>query len=279
MEEKKQVLLIFCGLKIVLPVLSLIWSIASPYQMQTSHIPLLKEVMIYLSYLVKTFLIGYILSLSLAITNIMRFFYLNTLVVLIINMFRQSSQGLDFKRFKVTGYFQFIIFATSAFLVGFATLVLRLELDQNIEHKSKKAFLFDVYAVASAHPGLRAQPAAALPAELLLLLHEEHQRHARRSHCRLQPRPLLRQRRQSPAQVLLRHVLHQRHRPHPRARREHAHRPEPQVQVQVHGDPLQRVRHAQNDLRTHVREQTQRAELLASLLEEVLHHLHAGSFL
>jgi hypothetical protein len=179
LDDRRRVLLFFCGMKILLPLCSLVWTVASPYQMQTSHIPLLKEVIFYLSYLIKTFLIGYILSLSLAITNIMRFFYLNTLVILIINMFRQSSQGMDFKRFKVTGYFQFIIMATSSFLVLVAALLLIMDLNKNNDLKSKKAFLFDVYAVGSANPGIRAQPAVALPAEQLLLLYEEHQSNAR----------------------------------------------------------------------------------------------------
>ena len=173
LDENRRTLQIFCGLKVLLPLFSLVWTIVSPYQMQTSHIPLLKEVIFYVSYFVKTFLIGYILSLSLAITNIMRFFYLNTLVILIINMFRQSSQGVHFKKFKVTGYFQFIIFATSAFLVLGGALVVYMDLNPNPDLKGKKAFLFDVYAVVSADPAIRAEPAAALPAELLVLLHEE----------------------------------------------------------------------------------------------------------
>ena len=141
-QEWPRYVIFVSSLKLILPTLSLVWSFASPYKIQASHLPLLRQASHVLSYITKICLICYVIFLSLKVGHVMSFFYLNTLVILIINMFRQSSKGTQFKNFRVTGYFQFILLATSTFLIVGSGLILVMDMDKYNQEIDKKAFLF-----------------------------------------------------------------------------------------------------------------------------------------
>ena len=76
---------------IIFPVVSLIVSLAKPYVFSLNHTYRLKRIMEVVSSIIKFIALIYIVALSLQFDDVMSFFYLNALIILIITIFRQSA--------------------------------------------------------------------------------------------------------------------------------------------------------------------------------------------
>jgi hypothetical protein len=142
-------LIIQASKKVAATILSIIFIIQSPYQLHQAHINMVKMIVDYLSTFVKGLAISYIFYLSIDFAEPSSFFYMNTFIVMVINVFAQTSSHRDLLKVKVTGYFYFIMISTSLSLVGCTFGVLWMlwiayHRDQTIGAE-KRAFIYYSY--------------------------------------------------------------------------------------------------------------------------------------
>jgi hypothetical protein len=144
-------LLIQAGRKVVATLLSVIFLIQSPYSLHQSHIRLAKMIVDYVGTIVKAVTIMYIFYLAIDFKEPSSFFYMNTFIVMVINIFAQSNSHKDLLKVKVTGYFYFIMISCSLALIGCTFGVLWMfwkafHKDESIS-SDKRAFIYAAYKV------------------------------------------------------------------------------------------------------------------------------------
>lgn len=94
------------------------YCIRHPYVIHQSHLKLLRIILDYTGTVAKAAIILYVGTLAVEWKKISSFFYMNTFIVLVINIFYQSSNHKDLLKVKVTGYFLFIVISCAVVLWG-----------------------------------------------------------------------------------------------------------------------------------------------------------------
>jgi hypothetical protein len=145
-------LIVQASKKVFATLISLIFIFESPYSLHQAHISLVKTIVDYLGTFVKGLAISYIFYLAIDFEEPSSFFYMNTFIVMVINVFAQTSSHRDLLKVKVTGYFYFIMFSTALALAGCSFGVLWMNWtafhrDQTIGTE-KRAFIYSSYQVS-----------------------------------------------------------------------------------------------------------------------------------
>lgn len=149
--EMRTKLIAWASVKVAAPILALAYSIKSPYRVHQSHIKLLRIFVDYSGTMVKTLTIIYISRLAIQFDKVSSFFYMNTFIVLVINIFYQSTNHRDLLKVKVTGYFYFIMLSASLTVLTCTFLVLwmywKASSDSPFVAIEKRKFIYMAYKV------------------------------------------------------------------------------------------------------------------------------------
>jgi hypothetical protein len=149
-------LIIWASVKVVAPIMAFCYSLKSPYKVHQSHIRLLKIIVDYSGTVVKALAIMFISRLAVQFDNISSFFYMNTFIVLVINVFYQSYNHRDLLKVKVTGYFYFIMLSSSLTLLlctyGVLWMYWKADSKDPFVASEKRKFIYNAYLVGQLYP-------------------------------------------------------------------------------------------------------------------------------
>lgn len=149
--ELKIDLIISASRKVLATIISIFIIFKNPYAVHQAHLKMIKIMVDAMGTVAKGVTIFYIGYLAIDFKEPSSFFYMNSFIVMIINIFAQSSNHSDLMKVKVTGYFYFIMFLTSITLVGCTGLILWMywiayHKDESISAE-KRAFIYGAYKV------------------------------------------------------------------------------------------------------------------------------------
>jgi hypothetical protein len=144
-------MIILASVKLAAPIMAFGYCLKSPYRVHQSHIRLLKIIVDYSGTIVKTLAIVFVSKLAVKFDNISSFFYMNTFIVLVINIFYQSSTHRDLLKVKVTGYFYFIMLSSALTLMictyGVLWMFWKSDSKEPFVATEKRKFIYTAYIV------------------------------------------------------------------------------------------------------------------------------------
>jgi hypothetical protein len=153
-EEIKHLIWI-ASFKVAAPLIAFGYCIKSRYVIHQSHLKLLRVVLDYVGTVIKTIVILYVGILSVDYKKVSSFFYMNTFIVLVINIFYKSSNHKDLLKVKVTGYFIFIVVSSSLALwtctFGIHWVAWKTVNTDPWVAEQKREFIYKSYLVAGDH--------------------------------------------------------------------------------------------------------------------------------
>jgi hypothetical protein len=154
-KDLQRALIRKAGIKVLSTIGSIVIILESPYSIHKAHLNLVKIIVDYMGTFVKGVTIIIIGYLATDFNEPSSFFYMNTFVIMVINVFSQTNSHRDLLKVKVTGYFYFIMFSTVVTLIGCTFGVLWMQwtaLHKNeMITSEKRAFIYVAYIVADSY--------------------------------------------------------------------------------------------------------------------------------
>lgn len=134
----------------LLPCIALFVSLKYPYNFVIDYSKVISLALESFSLLSMVSIVGYILVLSFRPGKVTTLFYSNLLLILIIIVFKQSSQMSKLSKLRLKGYIYFLIFLTIFVQVGSTFLIILMELNSGYSSPirlEKRVLLYSIFKV------------------------------------------------------------------------------------------------------------------------------------
>lgn len=136
--------------RLLLPCIALFVSLKYPYNFVIDYSKVISLALESFSLLSMVSIVGYILVLSFRPGKVTTLFYSNLLLILIIIVFKQSSQMSKLSKLRLKGYIYFLIFLTIFVQVGSTFLIILMELNSGYSSPirlEKRVLLYSIFKV------------------------------------------------------------------------------------------------------------------------------------